>query len=290
MTKKNFLLGKGKRLTTNTVTKFGGGPTDTPYTFQEARDCLMPMIVAAYSEIKNLPDEACPNNEAVISLTLHPEYVAKSYFPNNLLREAGFSVIGSKPKAITPRKCSGGREAEPTVTTELFAKGTRSSVYEWSQNLSSWSADRPISKELISIEQVGVPSPQYKIKGDLPCEGLCTLEAVLHADKNEKELIETFEHYLETQNIDVKIGKWFKIKGLFFLQIKAPVERACDIATFTSVRALRKMPELRNMTPIIRSFSMSSPTSTILKEPPISADVKVAIFDGGISKDHSLTR
>ena len=47
MAKQNFLLGKGERLTTDIVIPSGGGPKEAPYTFEEARGRLTPMVADA---------------------------------------------------------------------------------------------------------------------------------------------------------------------------------------------------------------------------------------------------
>ena len=289
MAKQNFLLGRGERLTTDIIIKSGGGPKEAPYTFGEARVRLAPMAANAASKIDSLPDSACPRDEAVISLTLNPEYIAKSYFPTDLLRDVGIEVIGSRPKKMTPEKRSRGRETVETVTTELFAKGPRSSIRAWSQNLPTWRADRPSAGALISIEEISAPVPQNKIKGQLPEKGRFALEAVLHASELELYLIQAFVSYLDRQEIDASFGRRFFAKGLCFLEIDAPVERASDIATFTAVRALRQMPELRVLRPTVRSAAIPTTALKLPEGPPISSDVRVAIFDGGVPAEHPLT-
>lgn len=56
------------------------------------------MVSETSSRIDELPQAACPGDEAVISLTINPEYVAKSFFPHELMRDVGIEVIGSRPK------------------------------------------------------------------------------------------------------------------------------------------------------------------------------------------------
>jgi len=289
MSKQNFLLGKGERLTTDIVVKSGGGPKEAPYTFNEARDRLAPMVADTESKIAALPEEACPHDEAVISLTLNPEYIAKSYFPTELLRDVGIDVIGSRPKRVTPEKRSRGRETAETITTELFAMGLRSSIRAWSQNLPTWQSDRSSAGALISIEEISAPVPQNKIRGLLPDSGRFALETVLHASELELGMIQAFTDYLERQEIDVRFGRRFFAKGLCFQEIDAPVERAGDIATFTGVRVIRQMPELRVLRPTVRSAAIPTTALKMPEEPPVSSDVRVAIFDGGVPENHPLT-
>ncbi|TIT84124.1 MAG: hypothetical protein E5W59_27865, partial [Mesorhizobium sp.] len=70
MAKTNFLLGKGERLTQTVVVRSGGGPKATPYTFAQARSRLAPMLADTVKEIRSLPDEACPQGQAVAAVVL----------------------------------------------------------------------------------------------------------------------------------------------------------------------------------------------------------------------------
>lgn len=290
MSKQNFLLGRGERLTDDIFVKGGGAPKEPPYTFSEARSRLSPMVTETSSRIDELPPAACPGDEAVISLTLNPEYIAKSYFPHELMRDVGIEVIGSRPKKTTPAKRSRGREPEEAVTTELFAKGRRSAIRSWSQQLPDWRANRGSANALISIEEVSAPVPHTKIKGSLPEQGRMALETVLHANELERGMLQAFVAYLEGQEIEVELGRRFFAKGLCFLELDAPAERADDIALFTGVRTLRQMPGLRILRPTIRSAGIPTTDLELPSEGPVSEDVRVAIFDGGIPENHPLTQ
>src|SRR6478735_2370566 len=92
----NFLIGYGERLVDRISPPKGGGPKTPPYPFAEARARLIPMVQATAEELTALPDLACPNGQAVAVLTLHPQYLAKSFFPAALLQSAGLEAIGSR--------------------------------------------------------------------------------------------------------------------------------------------------------------------------------------------------
>ena len=168
MAQQNFLLGKGERLTADLTMKSGGAPKEAPYTFAEARRRLAPMVKKTAQTIDDLPQKACPGDQAVISLILNPEYIAKSYFPSELLHDLGISVVGSRPRKTMPQKRSRGREAIEALTTELFAKGKRSAIRAWSESLPNWHATHRGANDLISIEEVVAPIPRDKIKGQIP--------------------------------------------------------------------------------------------------------------------------
>ena len=291
MAEKNFLLGRGERLTSDVTVRGGGGPKFAPYTFTEAKKRLTPMLEQAVESFDKLPDDAYPNDQAIVSLTLNPEYIAKSYFPMELLRDVGIEVVGSRPKKLTPEKRSREREPVESMTTELFARGSRTALRSWSSGISSWSEDRKSAQELASIELISAPEAKDKIKGELPTSGNHLMEVVLHADgiEGERGAVKNFENFLNARDISNQFGRRFYAKGLCFLEVNVPSDKVEEVASFSTVRALRKMPELRMLRPIIRSPGLPSSRPNLPTEAPVSTEVSVAIFDGGIPDEHPIT-
>ena len=292
MAQQNFLLGKGERLTADLTMKSGGAPKEAPYTFAEARRRLAPMVKKTAQTIDDLPQKACPGDQAVISLILNPEYIAKSYFPSELLHNLGISVVGSRPRKTMPQKRSRGREAIEALTTELFAKGKRSAIRAWSESLPDWHATHRGANDLISIEEVAAPVPSDKIKGELPDLGRIALETVLHASELEANtgMLQAFASYLEWIGVEAEFGRQFFAKGLCFLELDVPAERTDEISAFTAVRALRRIPELRVLRPTVRSEGIPNTAFQLPDETPVSDNVRVAIIDGGMPEGHPLTQ
>lgn len=290
--KRNFLLGKGERLTEEISVKSGGAQKDNPYSFKEAKMRLGIMLSEATSIIDALPADACPKDQAVISIVLNPEYLAKSYFPSSLFEEVGVEIVGSKPKKIKPEKRSKGREAKETVSTELFAKGTRDDIRKWSQTLAEWTGSQKKEADLINIEEIFAAEPCTKIKGLITDHGQVPIEIVLHADEIESTtyVLHEFEQYLFHRQFLINFGHSFFAKGLCFLEMDAPVERLEEIAQFSLVRALRQMPKLRLFEPPVRSSLIRVTPPEIPNVNPISTETRIAIFDGGIPDNHPFAR
>lgn len=71
----NYLLGFGERLTEPIPKPGGGGEKKHPYNLKEAQKRLAPQVERAVGRIEMLPRAACPNDQAVATITLHPAYL-----------------------------------------------------------------------------------------------------------------------------------------------------------------------------------------------------------------------
>ena len=290
MTKNNFLLGKGERLVEDIVGVRGGGSKVHPYSFSEAKTRILPMLDEVVVGIDHLPTAACPDDQAVATVTLNPEYIEKSYFPNNLLRSLDLELVGSRPQRITPEKVSRDRQPKETITITLFVMGSRWAFRAWSTNLPDWWADRPGATELITIERVAAPAVGEKVKGDIPASGKTLFEVVLHADSKlgERSVLPQFQEYLSNIGTDHKLSRRFYAGGLCFVELDIAAELAEKVATFTAVRALRQMPRLRITRPPLRTSRTPMRGIALKAEEPLDTSIRAAIFDGGVPGSHPL--
>lgn len=290
MAKRNFLLGKGERLTHDVVIKSGGGEKAAPYTFAQARARLTPMLRTAVEQIESLPEEACPRGQAVASVTLNPEYIAKSYFPFELLRNTGLTAVGSKPRRVTPERRSKGRTPEEALTTELFVMGPREAFRSWQASMGRWSEGSQVAKDVVAIEEISAPTARDKIKGVLPKKGKTVLEVILHADglEGEQTLLPDFRDYVAGLGVDADLERRFYAGGLCFVEVEAPAELAPSIAIYSAVRAVREMPRLRVLQPAFRTSGLPSAGVSLPKAGVTDSNIRTAVFDGGMPTEHAL--
>jgi hypothetical protein len=292
MTKRNFLLGRGERLTSDVVVRSGGGKKVPPYSVSEAKFRLAPIVKKVSAQLDEIPAAAAPGGKVVAMLTLNPEYIAKSYFPTELLRTVGLEPVGSRPRVVKPEKRSRDRQPKDAVTTDLFVVGLRSAFKAWADGLTDWNEQSRAAAELVAIEDVHAPTAPEKIKGDLPERGDIILEVVLHADElmGEAAAVPNFAAYLKQVGLDAPLDRRFYAGGLCFLQVQAPAERAQDIATYSIVRAVRQMPRLRVLRPTIRASAIPAPAIALPSGGPTDPNIRAAIFDGGVPSGHAITR
>lgn len=293
MAKRNFLLGKGERLAEDI--RVGSPPVTkvSPYTFDQAKERLAPMLKSVASEIESLPSEACPDDFAVATITMNPEYIAKTYFPSELFRAVGLESIGSRARSIKPEKKSGEREPVEAFTTELFVIGKRISFQRWSDTLGTLKETDPGATQIKGIEEISFQSPEEKIKHDDDNDNKKVYEVVLHLDeeKGENRYLSQFKNYLKKRNLTPDFTRRFYAGGLCFLEMEAPTEQTEYIAQFTLVRVVRTMPSLRLLRPAIRTGGVDKSIKVTIPDiNPLDANIKVAIFDGGIPDKHPISR
>ena len=76
-----FIIGRGEVLTYEILPTKSGGTKIHPYSLSEAKAELIPQIEGMAKQVRDLPSQACPGDLAVAKMTLHPTYIAKSFFP-----------------------------------------------------------------------------------------------------------------------------------------------------------------------------------------------------------------
>lgn len=285
----NYLLGFGERLTERVDAVKRPLTKADPYQFTEARERLAPLISRAVQKIERLPREACPNDECVAALTLHPAYIAKSFFPVGLLGAIGLEPVGSKPRQIVPEK--GGKkptasqrkhgvEAIPSATAELFVAGSRRAFRRWAAGVSQWTPMKDGASELVRIEDVRFVEPAEKIKPMRSDANRPLLEVVLH--RSDPHILEGFRSYMRTLHVDVDLDQRIEVRGLCFLPVRVPKNRLEDMAKFSFLRVAREMPKLRELRPSSLARSAKKFAINIPYTEPLNKDIRVTVFDGGV--------
>jgi len=288
----NFIIGYGERLASDLAAPVAGGPKAHPYTFVEARRRLAPKVKTAAEQIDELPKAVCPKDETVALITLHPTYLAKSYYPAELLRSYALETVGSRPREVSPDKWARKKPPESAVTSELFVAGKRSHFRQLAADIEHMRATTSTADDLIKIEAFRMQPPEEKLKPLRSDSKEPLLEVVLHAQPVAEDafILEGFEAYLKTLDIKLNLDKRkFFAEGLCFLPLRVPREVAADVVKYSFLRLAREMPHLRQFRPLTRATPGFTPFACRLpKTDPIDREVRVAVFDGGIRADAKL--
>lgn len=284
----NFLLGRGELLTTPVTVKGGGGAKNPPYSLGDARKRVGERLVTAEQEFKILPADARPKGEVVAALTMHPRYISKSDFPDDLLNAVGLRAIGSRMQRVQPEQWGIEKHPQEALTETYFVAGHVDAFENWSRNLERWRDGSAAADVLTQIEDLQAFRGRDKLKG-IPVEGdEAIFEFVLH-NAHDPQIVEAFYNYAERHQGEAVVDKRRDVRGLTFLPVRAPIAMVRELADFTFVRVARGMPTLRPLTPAI----MRTVTGFKIDLPDVDAlspDTKTVVFDGGLPDPNPLAR
>ena len=284
MARSNFLIGNGESLVTN-VKQNSGSPDKThPYEYEERADVLGPQISRVLDEVDELPSAACPDDEAVVAVTLHPSYLARSYHPSGILRELGLRQVGSREERIEPLRSV--RKSPITKTTELFVAGPRRALRGLLPTRHEEVSDvfKEDFRKIETVRSLGLE----RIRGENLVGDELPLEVVLHVsgDGEDGERIYLgFEEWCD--KIGVRVLSDHVVGGLSFVNARADSDVLNDLVKFPFLRLARRMPKLSFRAVALRAAAIEETFAAAIEhEVPISDRTRVAVLDGGIPEDH----
>lgn len=287
MSQINFILGFGERLTEPVKVKPGFGKKTHPYSLNEARDRLVPQFDAVAAQTDRLPADACPLDYAVMRWTIHPQYIAKSYFPLALLQTMGLESVGSRTVEIQPRKWARKEDVRSTPTTELYVAGKRRHLRQVPGRLGQIEEGSKAAENLIGLENVQTleASTRRRLVGT---DNERFIEVGLHLLQNENpdDVKSAFIDYAEKHGFIPKTDLSFTTGLLWFLPMENCDGQLEKLAQFTLIRVVRPVPLLRGLRPFVRAAEVTVPCR-LPELPPLSHEPKVAILDGGLPLHHA---
>jgi len=291
MTEPRFLLGHGERLTAPVAPPGGGGIGEEPYSLTEAIDRLAPMLDHTVQLLDSLPTLACPENDTVIDITLHPQWIAKSYHPQQLLQQWHLRQVGSRPVVVQPEKWTRKSEPDPVPSMRLFVAGKRSDIHAWASAMDKSSP--LIDSRIRKIEQIQAPVPTERLRHGTTTANPDLLEVVLHASANESDgfIVRGFEAYAAQLGYQAVLDRRRYVGGLCFIPVWDQGDDLIALARYSFLRVARPMPSLRSPIEIPRSMMISGASPSPLPDAdPIDKSLHVAVLDGGLTSGSQLSR
>lgn len=285
-----FLIGQGELLTYDIPPPPIKPDKAHPYTLAEAKEHLVPRMLATALRMQRLPADAFPEDVAVAKIDLHPAYMAKSFFPKELLRVADLTAIGSRTIRVKPRKDV--RKTAPPLcdTTQVFVAGTRAAFARLPSIAGELVDGTKPALQLTEIEAFDQMTVEDRIRGGIT-SNTRVFEVGLHLlpDHSAEELRALFTQFAVANGFDVNNEFQFPVGRMLFLAVSGPAAQIPKLAQFSLVRAIRPMPAIRGARPVARgtpvAVGFSLPTAA-----PLSDEPSVAILDGGLPKEHVLDR
>ncbi|MFI4971035.1 MAG: S8 family peptidase [Hyphomicrobiales bacterium] len=264
------------------------------YSFQMAVARLEPMVHVVAANLSELPGIACPNDEAVTVITLHPEWVAKSYHPQQLLSDYGLRQVGSRPVFNQPDKWAKLGNPEESITTDLYVAGKRDAFNRWARDLRE--DPSRVNPQIQQLELVSSPRAEDRLRNLVetsPGSFPALIEVVLHASESNQDqyILTGFNDYAESLGIETDLQRRLHAGGLCFVPIRASLDQVRELARFAFLRVARPMPGLRDLFEIERSVpSRSLPGSPLPQEDALDGNLRIAVFDGGLEESSPLRR
>jgi len=287
----NFLIGRAEKLVKPIKGNSGFSPDRGVYTLRESQVRLSDQIDSVTEKIKGLENNVCPNGIAVAKFQLNPSYIARSYFPEKLLRHFEMTSIGSRNVRIHPERWKRKIATEEAETTELFIAGTKPAFAALRGKVDELVDETAEATEFARIESLSTFLSNEKIVGafDSVVE---FYEVCLHLVENQQinsEIVYGFEEYAQSIGVVVFDDYQFEAGNLWFIPVQGSQESIKLLSEFSLVRLIRNMPKLRGIRPLTRGTSVGVACSLPDVE-PLSDEVSVAILDGGIPDAHSVDR
>lgn len=288
---KNYLLGYGERLTVDILPPGGGGPKKHPYTLEEAQARIGKRLADASRKLDKVPNSACPNGMSVLTLTLHPSYIAKTYYPGELLDLLSMRHLGSQGRVITPEKWGTSRHKDAATTTDIFVSVKRSAIADLKEKINEWTMDTKGAAQLREIEDVYLKSAKSRILDIKSTADVVPLEVVLHASAFEESefVLDGFHEYAKELGIKLNLKKRIHVGGLCFLPMNVPKSLVESLCQFSFLRVVREMPRLRDLEKVVRHSTGLFEQTPSLPSPSVNdPNLRVAIFDGGLPDNSPL--
>lgn len=283
-----YLLGRGELLTTNIKAPPGGGSKKSVYTFNEALENILPEFKEASNYFDSIPDVACPEDFTVAELTLNPSYIAKSFYPSKFLREVGLFSLGSRTDRVLPRRWSKQGRPEESLTTTIYAAGTRSAFRNLPNAVESFDKNSREAVQFAQTEHFSAFQPISKLKkvddGEYFEVGLQFIRGF-----DDGSFKRDFADYVLSFGGEFFEELQFLVSNLWFVPIRISADKLVSIAEYAFVRVLRSMPRLRGVRPITRTTGVKLAAS-LPDSPSLSSEPKVAILDGGVPEDNVVER
>lgn len=282
---KNYLIGRGELLTEPVGPPRIKPSKADPYTVQEARERLAPQLQRAVDTMTD--DTVAPDGVHVVRFALHPAYIAKSYYPTQLLRQAGLEAVGSRDRPIRPSThTTKDWQDREFNTSELFVAGTRVSFERLSTLLSGTSEIPPMLEEIREIEEITPFESSDKVRPGSNAQNAYELVLHLPSDRLAPHNRTRFLRLAEELGVQVEQQLALEVRGLWFLPAVGSQQSVQQLARYSTVRVVRPMPDL-SLSPIARGQALQA-KAVLPRQEVVDASARVAILDGGLPSAHPL--
>lgn len=275
------------------------GDKFVPYTPSEAQARLLPQVGGLQVAVRSMPDQL-RGAEVVFETKLLSNYLAGSHHPAELIRAAGFEVVGSRN---SPGRLVTRDSEKPYPTKTLLLAGPDDS---FSRLIGLVGADPDGTaprfwESLVRVDEMRLSPPEDVVRSRVEAGTgeVFTWEAVLHPVRPRsvsparelRTVLEKWEALVRAEGGTVDLDDVRTVDGMSFIPVGLAAESMSRVARFNPLRCIRLMPKVRQLrVPVTRSvdgpFELAPPDGRATPRSP----TRIAIFDGGVDESCPFVR
>lgn len=284
------ILYNGQVYSEPVIKKSGGSEKIMRQTFEEARDSVIENISHVKHNMRNMAAETRLPKEIILSLTLEPEFSAKSYYPDSLFdldtERFGLKEVGSR--IVHKTESIEGTDEYKVITSKMFfIRATEESLnsFEKQLKLESSTQTKKFKLDIRKITTLDFLPSDERVLG-IPNEWTTgRLEAVLHPfDLDNEKSLNHFLSIIESQGVDMKNVKYKQYQsGVTFVSFIGSRNVLDSISEYNPLRNIHPL-KMRNLPDIGRSTLVNS--GPIEPNFSIKSPIVVGVIDGGINEEN----
>ncbi len=287
MSTRKPILYKGELYSVPVTKKFGGGPKSYPVSFEEARERISSDIDSVKEQIRSLPQSSRLPNEVVMCIRMHPDFSAKSYYPETLFdadtERYGLQEIGSRIWRSKENLSKGGKK-ETLEAKMFFVRGTDESLDKFKKQLnkSASSLTKTFMNDVRKLVSIDLLKDEEQVVGISNDWEQGRLEAVLHPfDIDQDQSLSRFLELLTIAGVSTESINYRQYEdGITFVSLMGNRDVVSLLSGYNPLRTLHPL-EFKHFVST-RAYAVNgAPKPPAFTSRP---EVTVGVIDGGYVK------
>ncbi|NUJ89173.1 S8 family peptidase [Plantibacter sp. MCCC 1A11337] len=280
------ILVNGEALSQKAVRAGGGGEKHHPQTLAQAQQHLAPQLSVVRDVLAAIP-ERLRAERVVIEAEVWANYLANSYFPEDLVKQLKLRPLGSKivERGIQHLPSTGETEA---VSKSFLLSADATAVQGMQAILAGAGGTKGAADDLRQFTKISV-STAHRSTIEADARELVSFEAVLHPDPDDSSVNERaaasaptltkFVALVESVGGRVHLEDNDVVDGLTFVAVELPPAKVDEVASFNPLRSLTPAPRVVLMEDDLVD---DSDEDLIAAPAAVPGAPEVLVFDGGV--------
>ena len=125
-----------------------------PYEFADNVKILKEEALQTFNDVSDLLSDACPEDTAQISITMHPNFSSRDFYPEEFLHVMKLSCVGVRQVQVFPRQSFDVESDDGELTVSLIAVGKRADIQKIPETLELIVGDTLVGAQIQTIESI----------------------------------------------------------------------------------------------------------------------------------------